>query len=373
LEFEPTAAVMAVSCYRCQAQTLVQLSGFTPSPFQQPAAAPSPPPYNAQTNGGPPRQNGTGKEEKKEEPKKPEGAKKDLVKKKDEGRDYYEILEVTKDATQADIKRAYYKLARQWHPDKNPDNPEAAEKFREISEAYQVLNDPDVRARYDRQGKEGVTPDGGFMDARQLFTQLFGGGRFSELVGEMFLGLGEDMPPEERDRLQMERVVKLSEILKKRLQIYVDNDHAKFMSEAKTEAEDLKKEQHGLQMLHAIGYVYEQKAVLALGGVSGFFTSFKEKGHQVKEIFGVVKAAADLQAVQRDAETEQDAYKKAEKERKMMEEGLTTMWKLGKLEMEATLRKVCEVVLGDASVPQDVRKTRAKGLKVLGQVFLQTT
>ncbi len=66
--------------------------------------------------------------------------------------DYYEILSIERTASDGEIKTAYRKLAMQFHPDRNPNNPEAEEKFKECSEAYQVLSDPDKRAAYDRYG-----------------------------------------------------------------------------------------------------------------------------------------------------------------------------------------------------------------------------
>ncbi len=70
---------------------------------------------------------------------------------------YYEVLEVAKNASDADIKKAYRRLAMKWHPDKNPDNSEeAAKKFQEIGEAYDVLSDMEKRAIYDRYGYDGL-------------------------------------------------------------------------------------------------------------------------------------------------------------------------------------------------------------------------
>jgi len=70
-------------------------------------------------------------------------------------RDYYEILGVTKESTEAEIKKAYRKLAMQYHPDKNK-APDAEEKFKEISEAYAVLSDEEKRAQYDKFGHAGI-------------------------------------------------------------------------------------------------------------------------------------------------------------------------------------------------------------------------
>ena len=76
-------------------------------------------------------------------------------------RDYYEVLGLGKDADATAVKKAYRKLAIKYHPDKNPDNKEAEEKFKEAAEAYEILSDPDKKARYDRFGHAGVDPNAG--------------------------------------------------------------------------------------------------------------------------------------------------------------------------------------------------------------------
>jgi molecular chaperone DnaJ len=100
-------------------------------------------------------------------------------------RDYYEVLEVSRSVTKDELKKQYRRLARQYHPDVNPD-PEAAERFKEISEAYEVLSDDDKRAAYDRFGHAGVGNGGfggfdqqgfgGFADIFEEFFGTFGGG-----------------------------------------------------------------------------------------------------------------------------------------------------------------------------------------------------
>ena len=76
-------------------------------------------------------------------------------------RDYYDVLGVAKGASDDEIKKAHRKLAKKYHPDLNRDNPEAAEKFKELNEAYEVLSDKDKRARYDQFGFAGVDPNYG--------------------------------------------------------------------------------------------------------------------------------------------------------------------------------------------------------------------
>lgn len=105
-------------------------------------------------------------------------------------RDYYEVLGVSKSATADEIKKAYRKLAIQFHPDKNPGNPEAEEKFKEAAEAYEVLSNPDKKARYDQFGHQGLGGNGGFggggMNMEDIFSQfgdIFGGGGFGSFFG----------------------------------------------------------------------------------------------------------------------------------------------------------------------------------------------
>ncbi len=113
-------------------------------------------------------------------------------------RDYYEVLGVSRDATADDLKKAYRKLAVQFHPDKNPDDKGAEEKFKEVSEAYDVLSDEQKRAAYDRYGHAafsggmggpgtGGSAGGGFHDPFDIFREVFGGGGG---VFETFFGGG---------------------------------------------------------------------------------------------------------------------------------------------------------------------------------------
>jgi len=113
-------------------------------------------------------------------------------------KDYYAILGVPENATLEEIKKAYRKLARTYHPDLNPSNPEAEERFKEISEAYAVLSDPKKREEYDRLRKYGV-PEGAGGFAGFSFEDLFGPGGPEALFEEIF-GLGSPFRERVRGR-----------------------------------------------------------------------------------------------------------------------------------------------------------------------------
>ena len=110
----------------------------------------------------------------------------------EEKRDYYEVLGINKGASEDEIKKAYRKTAKKYHPDLHPDDPVAEAKFKECNEAYEVLGDPQKKARYDQFGFAGVDPnygagqggyggggfgfDGGDIDLGDIFSSIFGGG-----------------------------------------------------------------------------------------------------------------------------------------------------------------------------------------------------
>ncbi len=104
-------------------------------------------------------------------------------------RDYYDVLGVPRAASEADIKKAFRRLARELHPDVNSHDPDAEDKFKEAAEAYEVLSDPERRATYDRFGHEGLRSGGyapnfeGFGSVADIFEAFFGGGAFGSPFG----------------------------------------------------------------------------------------------------------------------------------------------------------------------------------------------
>eukprot|EP00842_Homolaphlyctis_polyrhiza_P003614 jgi/Hompol1/4253/HPOL_007012-RA len=148
--------------------------------------------------------------------------------------EYYDALDVPANATPAAIKKAYYLKAMKHHPDKNLDNPEADEMFKHISEAYQVLSDPQRRTFYNIHGKEAPGADKSFFaDPEKFFRQQFGGDRFVDIIGEISIARDfkevmsddqnkQEISTEQRRQARKERVNTLADNLIQKLALYTD-------------------------------------------------------------------------------------------------------------------------------------------------------
>jgi len=132
-------------------------------------------------------------------------------------RDYYEVLGVGREADDAEIKKAFRKLARELHPDVNRDDPAAEDKFKEAAEAYEVLSDSDRRATYDRYGHDGLRSGGyspnfeGFGSVSDIFEALFGGGGFGGGIADIFGGGGRATGPTQGGDIQAGAEITLEE------------------------------------------------------------------------------------------------------------------------------------------------------------------
>ena len=147
-------------------------------------------------------------------------------------RDYYEILGVDRSATGPELKKAFKRLAIKYHPDKNPGNKEAEDKFKEAAEAYEVLSDQQKRTAYDQFGHQGVNSNfghQGFQDVNinDIFNNIFGDEIFGDIFGDIFGAGGRRRPPRVRN-IQMSLELSLEEaVFGKDVEIRLPNSSKK--------------------------------------------------------------------------------------------------------------------------------------------------
>lgn len=124
-------------------------------------------------------------------------------------RDYYEVLGVEKGVSEADLKKAYRRVAMKFHPDRNPDDKDAEDKFKEANEAYEVLSDPQKRAMYDQYGHAGMNQQGGFGGGGADFADAFG-----DIFGDIFGGGRRRRGPQPGSDLQYNLTLDLEQAVK---------------------------------------------------------------------------------------------------------------------------------------------------------------
>lgn len=181
---------------------------------------------------------------------------------------YYEVLGVEPNADNSKIKRQYYLLARQYHPDKVGADKDSYNKFQDVSEAYQVLSDPELRKHYDKEGRQGLSADKTdialerqTIDASLLFAFLFGSDRFYDYIGRLAAGtsalLGDADKLSYRDarKLQKRRCTRIALNLTKKLESWLTGDTEPCIHLWEREAIELSKQSYGFELVQLLGQV----------------------------------------------------------------------------------------------------------------------
>ncbi|GEM06559.1 chaperone regulator [Rhodotorula toruloides] len=368
--------------------------------------------------------------------------------------EYYDLLGLPITCTAEDVKKAYRRL---YHPDKNPDDPAAADRFKEIAVAYTTLSDPKLRKQYNEFGKS--KKDGGSadeaVDPEVIFSTLFGGERFQDIIGTISLGSemksamqlddsdDEDDPstssstavssttassssssaaatkrpkkpltPEqerrralkaeqeaklaaEKQKVREERVKLLSDKLRDKLALYAEQaqgeEDRQIADGVRTmwsiEAEELKKESYGIELLQAVGVVYQMKSKHYLAstgpvpfGIGGWFHAAKSTAHIFNQTVSTVRSAYALKDVYEEIQKAEQSGTLSEEEKRKLEDkaaqmGLHALFKGAKLEVESIIREVCDRLLTTLA-PEEAQtvspallRKRAVALGILGEVY----
>jgi len=198
--------------------------------------------------------------------------------------EFYDLLRVPSTAKPAEIKKAYYREARACHPDKNPGNAEAKETFQRLADAYQVLSDPELRSRYDREGKNGVTGKSPKLDPTVFFSLLFDIDRLLPYTGELQFAMqlaqmtkltertdglapgalndeGIDAAQKAVVRRQRRREVRCACVLRGKLDRLVNGrDREGFVDQTRREVSELASGPFAPDLLIALGKMYQLRA-----------------------------------------------------------------------------------------------------------------
>tara|TARA_R110002050_G_scaffold139609_2_gene264244 strand:+ start:310 stop:960 length:651 start_codon:yes stop_codon:yes gene_type:complete len=179
-----------------------------------------------------------------------------------------------------------------------------------------------------------------------------------------------------RRKQEQERIIPLAGILLSKLEVHMKGRVMDFKKAADAECVELVEGPGGGELLHRVGYVYEQEARQALGGLGGFWAKVKAGGHTVSETMSIINAASKAQAASERMEKEREQGKlgevsQAEREAYIAGQTMVAIWKVGKMEIEGVIRQVCAKILNAPGLTKYQKTSRANALSMLGEIYMK--
>eukprot|EP00591_Stephanopyxis_turris_P014979 CAMPEP_0195534820 /NCGR_PEP_ID=MMETSP0794_2-20130614/43113_1 /TAXON_ID=515487 /ORGANISM="Stephanopyxis turris, Strain CCMP 815" /LENGTH=612 /DNA_ID=CAMNT_0040667783 /DNA_START=217 /DNA_END=2055 /DNA_ORIENTATION=+ len=334
-------------------------------------------------------------------------------------REYYDVLGVPTNASPSEIKKAYYKQARETHPDKNPDDPLADTKFQQLGVAYQTLADEKSRAAYDSRGKQS-TSDGAnsangldTIDPYVFFAVMFGSHLVEPYIGELLIATTTDilmtvasdassqmgMTSDQIKGKQRLRQAKIASHLRTRVDEFVKEGGSieNFRQSCKDEAEQIAKGAFGTLYLSSIGRALRMESQQFLGfkdnsilffGLKGYVAMAKKKLNRISSTLDIVNKGIKTltlgkEVLQNRMEEERRLNQSrtgekpslSPKQKKDLEEKslpiiLELSWAFNKRDISQTLQQACLKLFSDTSVSREIRRKRAHAVSILAQEFI---
>jgi len=328
--------------------------------------------------------------------------------------DFYDLLQVHPEASASEIKKSYYKHARKCHPDKNPGDSEATARFQKLSMVYQVLSDPELRAKYDQEGSGSVQDQAMVVDPKMFFNLLFGLDCFVPWTGELaavahldrFANLSEQdcdstdwiFFDTDAKRQQLRREVECACYLRHKLERHVyGRDTKGFEEQTRLEAHELGRSQFGPKLLVCLGETYQVRADVYLANqlvgrntLAKRVVSAKQTRLRLKQGLTLVSSVAnsllhaqrllrtargavqgDGMSIDPDGLAEEQAGAISAAVDDSLPSFVATAWCFVAWDINGTTERVVGKLLQDKSVPWQIRIRRAQALQKLGQIFVE--
>jgi len=310
---------------------------------------------------------------------------------------HYEVLGVNRDAKPEEIRKAFHKLAIKLHPDKNKGNAECEKKFKRITEAYEVLKDPQKRVMYDNTlaprpyiytfyNYKYEPVNESYREIRSFIFMIFGGGKFEDnfsslsfqlLLDPRFTSMCEEKKFKALENFKLLRKKALVAALTQKIKDY---DHSSELSRTKfkekiiIEAKKKKLTMGGKLLLHKLGYIYTQEAKKHKNMFVGLFAKIIEGIHLMSESSKVGSSINDVEKFLRANEHLKNANSLlSQNDIDFKNKDVVALWKLGELEIEGIVRGVCEVVLStkETGISLHEKKNRIRAIRQMGKIYTQ--